>query len=69
MQGGAGALVAIVALAGVFAAARARFGDVAAELAAPGPAAILPVEVAVILLIGGMLLGCVGGLIVARGVR
>lgn len=69
MQGGAGALVAIVALAGVFAAVRTRFGDVAAELAAPGPAAILPVEVAVILLIGGMLLGCVGGLIVARGVR
>jgi cell division transport system permease protein len=69
IQGGAGALVAIVLLAVLFAAARARYGAAVAEAVGLGSITFLPVELCVVLLLGGMLLGCVGGLIVARGVR
>ena len=34
-----------------------------------GSVTFLPVELWVLLLLGGMLLGCIGGVIVARGVR
>jgi cell division transport system permease protein len=69
MQGGAGAIVAIVALGVLFAAARARYGAAVAEAVGLGAITFLPVELWIILLLGGMLLGSVGGLIVARGVR
>lgn len=69
LQGGAGALLAIGALAALFAAARVRYGGLGAEALGVGPIAVLPVELAAILLLGGLLLGCVGGLIVARSVR
>lgn len=69
MQGGAGALVAIVALGVLFAVARARYGAAVAEAVGLGAITFLPVELWIILLLGGMLLGSVGGLIVARSVR
>jgi cell division transport system permease protein len=69
MQGGAGAIVAIVALGVLFAAARARYGAAVAEAVGLGAITFLPVELWIILLLGGMLLGSVGGLIVARSVR
>jgi cell division transport system permease protein len=69
MQGGAGALVAIVFLAVVFAIGRARYGALVAEAMGLGSVAFLPAELCAILVLGGMFLGCVGGLIVARGVR
>jgi cell division transport system permease protein len=69
MQGGAGAIVAIVALGVLFAAARARYGTAVAEMVGLGKITFLPVELWIILLLGGMLLGSVGGLIVARSVR
>jgi cell division transport system permease protein len=69
IQGGAGALVAIALLAVLFAAARARYGAAVAEAVGLGSITFLPVELCLVLLLGGMLLGCVGGLIVARGVR
>jgi cell division transport system permease protein len=69
MQGGAGAIVAIVSLGVLFAAARARYGAAVAEAAGLGAITFLPVELWIVLLLGGMLLGSVGGLIVARGVR
>ena len=69
IQGGAGALVAIVLLAVLFAGARARYGAAVAEAVGLGSITFLPVELCLVLLLGGMLLGCVGGLIVARGVR
>jgi cell division transport system permease protein len=69
MQGGAGALVAIVSLAVIFAIGRARFGALASQALGLGSITFLPAELCAILLIGGMLLGCIGGLIVARGVR
>jgi cell division transport system permease protein len=69
LQGGAGALLAIVALAAVFGVVRARYGGAVAEAAGLGSITFLPAELSVILLLGGMLLGCIGGLIVARGVK
>ena len=69
MQGGAGAIVAIVSLGVLFAAARARYGVAVADAVGLGAITFLPVELWLVLLLGGMLLGSVGGLIVARGVR
>ena len=69
LQGGAGAIVAIVSLGALSAAARARYGGAAGEALGIGPLTWLPPELAVILLLGGMLLGSLGGLIVARAVR
>ena len=69
MQGGAGAIVAIVSLGVLFAVARARYGAAVAEAVGLGAITFLPVELWIVLLLGGMLLGSVGGLIVARGVR
>jgi cell division transport system permease protein len=69
LQGGAGALVAMASLAVLFAVARARYGSGVAESVGLGSITFLPVELSVVLLLGGMLLGCIGGLIVARSVR
>jgi cell division transport system permease protein len=69
LQGGTGALVAIVLLWAVFIAGRARFGQLATEVLGLGSLTFLPVELWVLMLAGGMLLGCLGGLAVARSVR
>jgi cell division transport system permease protein len=69
LQGGAGAVVAVGLLWGVFLAARARYGAMAAEALGLGSLTFLPLELVLGLVAGGMLLGCVGGVIVARGVR
>src|SRR5918993_1312508 len=69
LQGGAGALVAILMLAVVFIAARARYGAMAAEALGLGAITFLPVKLCLLLIVGGMALGCLGGLVVARGVR
>ena len=69
LQGGLGALLALLALWGALLALQARFGASVAE--ALGAAAVLtpPLGVWLGLLGGGMLLGGLGGWIVARGVR
>ena len=69
LQGGAGALVAMVLLWVVFAAAKARFGVAAAQAVGLGAITFLPFWLSLFLVLGGMVLGCVGGLIVARAVR
>jgi cell division transport system permease protein len=69
LQGGAGALLAMMLLWGMFAAARARYGQIAAETIGLGSITFLPVQLWMVIIGGGMLLGCIGGLIVARGVR
>lgn len=69
LLGGAGALAAIGALAAVYAVARVRYGALAAETLGGDVIRFLPLELWLILLLGGMLLGCLGGLVVARGVR
>lgn len=68
LQGGVGALVALLSLAVAFAAARARYGSMAAEALGLGSITFLPAELCVLLIVGGMLLGCVGGFVVARNV-
>jgi cell division transport system permease protein len=69
LQGGAGAVVAVGLLWGAFLAGRARYGAMAAEALGLGSLTFLPLELVLGLVAGGMLLGCVGGVIVARGVR
>jgi cell division transport system permease protein len=69
VQGGVGALLAIVFLALAFTAIRARYGLLATEALGLPSITFLPAELSVLLVIGGMLLGCLGGFIVARNVR
>jgi cell division transport system permease protein len=69
LQGGVGALAALALLWAVFLAARARYGAVAAEALGLQTLTFLPVELCLLMLAGGMLLGCLGGYAVARSVR
>jgi cell division transport system permease protein len=69
LQGGVGALVAMIFLWLVFIAAKARFGVVAAQAVGLGSITFLPLWLSLFLVLGGMVLGCLGGMIVARAVR
>jgi cell division protein FtsX len=69
LQGGLGALLAIVLLWAGFLAGRARYGSLASEVLGIGSLSFLPLQLSLLLLAGGMLLGCLGGLVVARTVR
>ena len=69
LQGGVGALVAIVSLWAVFMVGKGWYGKLAMEGLGLTSLVFLPLSAVVALLFGGMLLGCVGGLIVARTVR
>jgi cell division transport system permease protein len=69
LQGGVGALVALVLLTIVYFIGKARYGRIAAEALGLGSFSFLPVELWFLLLLGGMLLGCLGGFVVARAVR
>ena len=69
LQGGVGALAALALLWGIFVVARARYGAIAAEALGVDTLTFLPVELCLLLLAGGMLLGCLGGFAVARSVR
>ena len=69
MQGGAGALVALLALYGVFEVVRERLLTMMG--ASPGASGIgfLPMSLAALLLLVGMAVGCAGGYLAARQVR
>jgi cell division transport system permease protein len=69
LQGGLGALLAIALLWAGFVAARARYGTLASEALGMGSISFLPLQTSLLLVLGGMLLGCLGGLVVARTVR
>src|SRR5918993_3180801 len=69
LQGGMGALFAIILLVATFAAIRARFGSLMTDAVGLTGVTFVPTEVLVLLVVGGMGLGCLGGFIVARGVR
>jgi cell division transport system permease protein len=69
LQGGIGALAAILLLWVTFAVGRARFGQIASEALGIGRLSFLPAELCLLLVIGGMLLGCGGAFIVTRRVR
>jgi cell division transport system permease protein len=69
IQGGMGAVVAIALLLGTFAAIRARFGPVMADTVGLTGMAFVPAQLLLLLVAGGMALGCLGGFAVARAVR
>ncbi len=69
LQGGVGAMVALLLLWAVFAAASARYGGLVSETIGLGAITFLPFQICLIIVVGGMLLGCAGGFIVARGIR
>jgi hypothetical protein len=56
-------------LLGAFAAVRARYGAFVSEAVGLAGVSFVPSELLVLLIFGGMALGCLGGFIVARGVR
>ena len=65
LQGGIGALAAVVLLAVAFLALRARFLMPLASAVNLSSVGFLPVEVCLLLVAGGMAVGCVGGLVAA----
>jgi len=69
LQGGAGAGLALLALAGTYAALDARYGVTVARMVGGVVIQFLPLSLGVVLVLGGMAVGCVGGLVAARGVR
>lgn len=69
LQGGAGALVAVLMLWGLFVAVRMRYGQLMTDVLGGSPLTFLSPAFGVVIIGGGMLLGCIGGLIVARKVR
>ena len=52
-----------------FAAIRVRFGAAMADAVGLTGMAFVPTQLLLLLVVGGMALGCLGGFVVARGVR
>ena len=69
LQGGLGALLAVFLLLVAYAAIRARFGSLLGEAVGLTGVAFVPTQLLLLLVIGGMALGCLGGFAVARAVR
>jgi cell division transport system permease protein len=69
IQGGMGAILAVALLVGTFAAIRARFGAVMADAVGLTGMSFVPTQLLLLLVVGGMALGCLGGFVVARGVK
>ena len=69
LQGGLGALVALASLWAVFLLGRGWYARQALEGLGLTSLMFLPIDAIAALLAGGMLLGCLGGFIVARTVR
>jgi cell division transport system permease protein len=67
LQGGLGATVALVALAVAFFALRARYLTPLAASINLSSVAFLPWELCVLLVVGGMAVGCLGGVVAAAG--
>jgi cell division transport system permease protein len=67
LQGGAGAVLAVVTLAVVFLAVRSRLLAPIAAALNLSSVRFLPLELCGLLLLGGMAVGCVGGLVAATG--
>lgn len=69
LQGGAGALIGLLMLWVGFALASARYGRTAADALGLGSLTFLPVGLTLLIIGGGMLLGCLGGFVASRSVR
>lgn len=67
LQGGIGALIALAGLAIVFLSTRGRYLAPLAEAVNLSSIRFLPVELCVLLVVGGMLVGCLGGVVAASG--
>jgi cell division transport system permease protein len=67
LQGGIGALAALAVLAVAFLALRARYLTEIAAALNLSSVRFLPVELCLFLLVGGMLVGCLGGLVATAG--
>ena len=65
LQGGLGALVALLALGAAYIAIRARYLQPLASALNVSSIHFLPVELCVVLVLGGMAVGCLGGLVAA----
>ncbi len=63
LQGGIGALVALIALGAAFFALRARYLTPLAAALNMSSIHFLPIELCVLLVVGGMAVGCLGGLV------
>jgi cell division transport system permease protein len=66
LQGGIGALVALAVLGTVFFALRARYLAPLASALSMSAVHFLPVGLCLLVVVGGMVVGCVGGLVAAR---
>jgi hypothetical protein len=64
-----GALVSVVLLLATFAAIRVRFGTALSDTVGLAGVAFVPTQLLLLLVVGGMALGCLGGFVVARTVR
>jgi cell division transport system permease protein len=69
LQGGLGAIIAVAGLLATFGAIRARYGTFMADTVGLTGLAFVPMPILLLLVVGGMALGCLGGFVVARGVR
>jgi len=69
LQGGLGAVVAVVGLYLAFLAVLARFGEMVSTLAGPQSVGFLSLNLAALLVAAGMAVGCIGGLVAARSAR
>src|SRR5215471_7473308 len=69
LQGGMGALVSILLLIAAFAAVRAQFGTALGDAVGLTGVEFVPLQLLLLLVVGGMALGCLGGFVVARTVR
>jgi cell division transport system permease protein len=69
LQGGAGALLAVVVLWTGFVALQVRYGALLSDALGLSGLSFMTAGLAVSLVVGGMAIGCVGGYIAARGVR
>ncbi len=65
LQGGIGALVALLALGVAFLAMRARYLVPLASALNLSSIRFLPIELCLVLIVGGMAVGCLGGLVAA----
>jgi len=65
LQGGIGALVALAVLGGAFLALRARYLIPLAQAMNLSSISFLPAELCLLLVVGGMAVGCLGGLVAA----
>ena len=66
LQGGLGALVALILLGVLFLALRARYLTPLASVLSLSSLHFLPAGLCLLVVLGGMAVGCVGGLVAAR---